>query len=323
MAGSKVSGAGLRISGFSSPCHRHHHTDEENCGEDEQNQPDDLPHAPWPFAGDLAGSAVHQNVKQLVLVAVMGDPDRQEQVLEGDRQVLRLLGGNPLVVAADVAVDEPDNLGFHEVLGFTETFLKADAVAFRLEAREKVHVERLEFFEVPRREIGDEVGRYALGATDEHVVEAVLHAAGNGGPARSRDGARLRHGVSLGVGLGIAFGVLIIVAAFAAITGVGHGIVSPVWDIDAVELAEIGGLFEFTRSKPEPGDPFFERLTGLTKVAPERHQRFRRDHARRRFRLVLQVRAAEWTLFGDDLVFEQHHGPATAASHLRCVSRDG
>ena len=94
--------------------HRHHHADQNHGQQNQENEPGDLPGAPRPFAGNLAGAAIHENLEQLLLVAIMRHPDRQQQVLEGDAEILRLLVRDALVVAADVAVNEPDDFGLHD-----------------------------------------------------------------------------------------------------------------------------------------------------------------------------------------------------------------
>src|SRR5207248_2698460 len=135
----------------------------EHDGEkDERHQTGDLPPAPRPLAGDLPRSTVDQDVEQLLPVAVIRHPDGQQQVLERDRLVARLLGLDALVVAADVAIDETDDLRVHDPLGLAEPLLEADAVAFGLEAAEEIGAERLEVPQVPGFEPGDEVRRHAL-----------------------------------------------------------------------------------------------------------------------------------------------------------------
>ena len=295
---------------------RHDHTEENHDREDQQDEPNDLPDAPWPFAGDLARAAIHEDVEQPLLVTVVGHPDGQKQMFEGDREILRLLVGDSLVVAADVAVNEPDDLRLHHLLRFAEAFLQPDAVAFGFEAAEEIGVERFQLVEIPRRKIRHELFGYALGSAYEYVVEEVLHATGDGTPSRAGNGASLGDQVPLGIGRGVGLRVLVVVAAFASVARVRHGVVGPVRDVDAGKLPEVGGFLQLRRGEPEPAEPFVEATASRPQIEFERYERFGRDHAGSRFRPVLQMRAAERALLGHDLVFEQHHRSATGTPHL-------
>src|SRR5437868_6077105 len=79
--------------------------EEQDGQKDAKHEPGDLPGAPRPFADDLPGAAVDQDLKDRIAVAVGGDPGRQQRVLERDPRVLRLLVIDPLVVSADVLAD--------------------------------------------------------------------------------------------------------------------------------------------------------------------------------------------------------------------------
>ena len=227
------------------------------------------------------------------------------------------------MVAADVAADELVDFRFHQFLRGVQPLLQPDRVALRLEPAQELGLERFESLEFPRVETVHEFRRHALRPAHEHVVEEVLHLAGNRIPANPGDGAGARLGVALRVAFRVRLGVEVVIPAEAAVLRKGHGVVGPERDVHAGELPEVGELLQLRRREPERVKPLVERRPGGAQVELERQQRFRGQHAVSGFGPVLQVRAAERAGFRGDLVFEQHHRPAPGAAGLARAAGDG
>ena len=76
--------------------------DRQQAGKDrEQNLPD----TPWPFALHFTGRGIDKDLVGFVAIFVGQQPDRQQQVLEGDCAVLRIDGVDTLCVATDSIPD--------------------------------------------------------------------------------------------------------------------------------------------------------------------------------------------------------------------------
>lgn len=122
------------------------------------------------------------------MVVVVRHPHRQQAVLEGDAEVPGVGRLDPLVVAADVAADQVVDRRLHELLRDHQPLPQIDRVPLGLQPGEERVLERLQLAGVPWLQSVDQVRRDALRSAHEHVVEEVLHLAGDGVPVRPRDG---------------------------------------------------------------------------------------------------------------------------------------
>jgi len=299
---------------------QHRQRDRQNDAEDQQS---DLQPTVRPVAQDLAGAAVDEDAIRLLLVAVVRQPHRQQDVLERDADVPRLHALEPLVVAADVLLAQPADRLVHDGARLLEAVARADLVALRLEAAEEFGLEVLQPLQFLRHHHVAIPLRQSLRGADQHVVEEVTHLAGHRRPARLAHLARLRLGLPLGVGLGVRLGLPVVVAALAGVVGVGHRVERPEGDVEAVEPPEVGQFAEGVGREPQAGDPVRESIDRRALVHLERQHALRLDHRLGHARLVLQVGAAVRTPVGDDLVFEEDDGGAGGARDLVGVALHG
>jgi hypothetical protein len=182
-----------RVGPFRPPAlalNRHHEGDDRADDQhDERDQPEDLPEAVRPLSGHLPGAPVDEDLEQLLAVAVVRDPHRQQAVLERDAEVSRVGHLDPLVVASDVPADQVVDRGLHHLLRDLQPLLQVHRVPLRLQSREERVLKRFEFAGVPRFEAVDQVRRDAFRTAHEDVVEEMLNLAGDGVPVRFRHGA--------------------------------------------------------------------------------------------------------------------------------------
>lgn len=212
--------------------------------EDAHDQQRDLHPAIRPIAQHRAGLAVNHYPERPVPIPIAGQPHRQEHVLEGHADVLRLHAIEPLMVAANLPAAELPDDAVHDLLGRAEALARADRVALGLEATQIIGRERFEFLELGRGHRAGVARRQAVRGADEDVVEEVLHLAGDRPPVGHGHGARLGHRVALGVALGVALLHLPVDAALAGVVRVRHRVEGPERHIQAGQSPQIGEFLE-------------------------------------------------------------------------------
>ena len=126
----------------------------------ERDRGGDLVRRPGPLALDRAGAAVDHEAEAPAAVAVGGEPDRQQHVLEGQPADVGLDPVDPLLVAADVGADVLLDHRVHHRLRLAVGLLDRDGVAFGAEAGEEARLVGRERRQVPGRErVGEGLGR--------------------------------------------------------------------------------------------------------------------------------------------------------------------
>lgn len=225
-------------------------------GGDGRDEKQDLDPAIGPLALDLAAAPIHQEAVDGLFEAVGADPDREQDVLEGDVVVAGVDAVDALLVAADIAADRAVNAAVHDDLGAIEAGIEVDVIALRLEAADELFAVGRQVLEVPGLEgIGVASGE-GLGGEDEDVIEAEVDGAGGVAPADFSD----LTGLGLALGVGVGLGDVVGVAALAGVVADGPGVVGLEGHVAAANLAASRGLLEGVRSEPAAGEPVLEFL---------------------------------------------------------------
>ena len=106
----------------------------------------------------LTGARVHQYLIDLGLKPVRADPDRQQQMLEGDARVSRCNLMHALLVAANILPRIAFNLGRHDGFGLLKPIAQFELVALCFVSRQISRLIRLQFHDVPRFKRGESLG---------------------------------------------------------------------------------------------------------------------------------------------------------------------
>src|SRR5438067_179087 len=232
--------------------------DHDQDGDDGQG---DLQGTEGPLAVDLAGGAVDEHLEHLAAEEHRQQPDGQEQVLEGQGVELRRLGLDPLVVAADVALDRLLDLLLHVLLGVGEAGLHPPVVGAAQVPGGVLRREGLGAVGWPGLELAGELPVEAGVGQDGDVVEGVGHPA--------------RHVAPAGAGLGVlvlaaADGDGVVVAPLAVVVRLGLGVVGEVGGVEAGERPRPAVLLELVGGEPAALDAALQRRFRLLLVDPER-----------------------------------------------------
>jgi len=86
---------------------------------------------------DLAGAAVYQNLKELVVVAIRAGVNRKQQVFESDVVITGLRTVDPLFVTADVIPNIVLNCRRNNSLRVFESLGEVDLITLRFESRQE------------------------------------------------------------------------------------------------------------------------------------------------------------------------------------------
>src|SRR5262249_2340647 len=148
----------------------------------------DLRPAIGPIALDGTGPAVDQHAVRLPTIPIARQPERQQDVLKGHADVLRVDCGQLLMIATDVPAAQLADRLVHDLLGLAKALAGAEGVALGLEAAEVVGPERFEVLQLRVSQTACVIRRNAAGGADEHGIEEVPHLAADRIPARPGDG---------------------------------------------------------------------------------------------------------------------------------------
>ena len=116
----------------------HHREDQRHHRQDDEHERTDLPPALRPLAGHLPGAAVDQDLEQLLVVAVVRHPHRQQAVLERDAEVPRLGASIRWWSPPMSLADELHDRRLHQLLGDRRALLQTDRVPLGLEPAEEL-----------------------------------------------------------------------------------------------------------------------------------------------------------------------------------------
>jgi hypothetical protein len=305
---------GVRPTALAQVEQQHHRQDDR---EDKHDQADDFHPAVGPFALYVAGLAVDENAVGLVLVAIAGQPQRQQDVSVSHADMLRLDAVEPLVVAPNGTAAELADFPVHDSFRRLEAIFGPNCVALGLEPAQILGPKRFETFQVFGLEAVRIVIGHPLGRAHHHVLKEVAHLTRDEIPLDPGHLARLGFLLTLGVDLGVSLRRDVIDAALAGVVSVGHRVERPERHVDPVQLAQFGKLFQGIGGEPAALDPVAELVDGLPVRDGECDQAFRLDHRLGGLGLVFQVTATVGTGVGDDLVLQQHHGVTSRAFDFR------
>ena len=99
--------------------------------------------------------------------------------------VLRVDGGNALMVAADIGAHQLLDLVFNKLLGGDKGCLQSDLIRFRLKAGDVFVLIRHQFLRVPRAQTGGKLGDDLVADGTDILYQRFLHCGRRGGSTAS------------------------------------------------------------------------------------------------------------------------------------------